>query len=114
MEKTHTALFAISAPTYLFAKFRFIGQFEVAMHQSLLLEEKVPRRGGMVKKFRIRRNFHKNDTFSCTPHQSASLTAEGELPRRGKRGHPGVSPQGEAFATAYLTGKSEFSNCFIK
>jgi len=31
----------------------------------------------------------KNGTFSCTPHQSAS-------------------PQGEAFATAYLTDKSEF------
>jgi len=48
----------------------------------------------VVEKFRIRRNFHKNGTFSCTPHQSAALTA---------------SPQGEAFATAYLTDKSEFS-----
>jgi len=51
----------------------------------------------VVEKFRICRNFHKNGTFSCTPHQSAALTA---------------SPQGEAFATAYLTDKSEFFNCF--
>ena len=39
---------------------------------------------------------------SAVPHisqplvpKSQWLTAEGELPRRGKRGHPGVSPRGE-------------------
>ena len=39
---------------------------------------------------------------SAVPHishppvpKSRGMTAEGELPRRGKRGHPGVSPRGE-------------------
>ena len=31
-----------------------------------------------------------------SPHQSAAPPAGGELPRRGKRDHPGVSPQGRS------------------
>jgi len=46
-----------------------------------------------VEKLRIRRNFHKNGTFSCTPHQSAS-------------------PRGEAFATAYPDDELEFNSHF--
>jgi len=37
----------------MIAKLRFIGQFEGALHQSLLLEEKVPRRGGCGGKYAL-------------------------------------------------------------
>ena len=34
--------------------------------------------------------------YRFPPHQSPAATAQGELPRRGKRRRPGSSPQGEA------------------
>ena len=67
--------------------------FVFAQTKAFSLRRRCPEGADVVKKFRIRRNFHKNGTFSCTPHQSATLTA---------------SPQGEAFLAAYLNDKSEF------
>jgi len=74
------------------------GSLKLLCTKAFSLRRRCPEGADVVEKFRIRRNFHKNGTFSCTPHQSASLTA---------------SPQGEAFATAYLTDKSEFREYFI-
>ena len=48
---------------------------------------------------------------------TSSLTADaaapgGELPRRGKRGHPGVSPQGEGFEVEQSSKNGVSFNCF--
>jgi len=44
------------------------------------------------------------DTSSTVPSQSAAPTAEGELPRSGKGGHPGVLPEGEPREAAKFAG----------
>ena len=84
-QKVRAVFSRLNATNRQAVKFRFIELVNEAPTKAFPSRGRCPEGADEVEKFRFRPTFHINETFYCTPHQSASLTA---------------SPRGEALACA--------------